>query len=247
MCRHLAYLGPPLPIGRVVFDAPHSLCLQAARPRLQADGDSNPDGFGWGWYPDERTRYGQPSRFRDARPIWADAAFAARAAQTRSRCFLASVRSATPGYPVEERCTQPFTAGPYLFSHNGAVENFERVRAKLADQLDSLGAPPDVQAPVDSAFVFGLALARWRRGMGLAEGLADVVDTLIGITGGRFNLLATDGRSLAGTTCGESLFLGDGLGVALASEPFDGSPGWQPVPPYSVVSVEPDRVVTSRL
>lgn len=241
MCRHLAYLGPPASVAELVFDAPHSLCDQAVRPQLQRNGTSNPDGFGFGWYADGELT---PSTFRDARPIWSDAAFAASAADARGHCYLAACRLATPGFPVETRCTQPFASGPYLFSHNGAIERLDRVRDKLGHELDDLDDldVPDVQAPVDSAFVFGLALARWRRGMGLAEGLADVVATLAGVTGGRINLLASDGHALAGTTHGESLFLGDGLGVVLSSEPCDGLPGWQRIPPGSVVAADTERV-----
>jgi L-histidine N-alpha-methyltransferase len=33
MCRHLAYLGPPAPLSRWLFDAPHALARQAWAPR----------------------------------------------------------------------------------------------------------------------------------------------------------------------------------------------------------------------
>ena len=33
MCRHLAYLGPPLPVRDLVFDAPHALVHQGRAPR----------------------------------------------------------------------------------------------------------------------------------------------------------------------------------------------------------------------
>jgi gamma-glutamyl hercynylcysteine S-oxide hydrolase len=52
MCRHLAYLGPPLPLSRLLFDPPHSLCHQSWAPRdMRGGGTINADGFGVGWWP----------------------------------------------------------------------------------------------------------------------------------------------------------------------------------------------------
>jgi gamma-glutamyl hercynylcysteine S-oxide hydrolase len=52
MCRHLAYLGPPLPLAALLFDPPHSLVEQSFAPRdMRGGGRINADGFGVGWYP----------------------------------------------------------------------------------------------------------------------------------------------------------------------------------------------------
>lgn len=51
MCRHLAYLGPPVPLSALLFDPPHSLSRQSWAPRdMRGGGTINADGFGVGWY-----------------------------------------------------------------------------------------------------------------------------------------------------------------------------------------------------
>ena len=51
------------------------------------------------------------------------------------------------------------------------------------------------------------------------------------VGGGRLNLLAVDGRSIAGTTYGERLFvLEKESGTCVASEPYDDDPDWFEVP-----------------
>ena len=45
MCRHLAYLGNPVPLAQLLFDAPHALARQAWAPRdMRGGGTVN----GWG-------------------------------------------------------------------------------------------------------------------------------------------------------------------------------------------------------
>ncbi|MCL2553332.1 MAG: class II glutamine amidotransferase, partial [Actinomycetia bacterium] len=46
MCRHLVYLGPPVPLARLLTEPPRGLYEQAWRPRRQRHGTVNADGFG---------------------------------------------------------------------------------------------------------------------------------------------------------------------------------------------------------
>ena len=50
MCRHLAYVGAPAPLGDWLVDAPHGLVDQARAPRWQTSGKDNPDGYGVAWW-----------------------------------------------------------------------------------------------------------------------------------------------------------------------------------------------------
>ncbi|MZE74212.1 class II glutamine amidotransferase, partial [Streptomyces sp. SID5789] len=50
MCRHLAYVGPEEPLGRLLVAPPHGLYRQSWAPRHQRYGTVNADGFGVGWY-----------------------------------------------------------------------------------------------------------------------------------------------------------------------------------------------------
>ena len=77
-----------------------------------------------------------------------------------------------------------------------------------------------------------------------AEALADTIVALnaAGVTG-KFNFLLTDGRVIAATAAGHTLYYRQvGGGVTVASEPTDDDPGWIVVPGGSVVSAVPRRV-----
>ncbi|HZC25691.1 MAG TPA: ergothioneine biosynthesis protein EgtC, partial [Actinopolymorphaceae bacterium] len=176
----------------------------------------------------------EPVRYRRSVSMWSDQSFASLAPTVESGCVLAAVRSATPGFPCEESGAAPFTHGRWLFSHNGVLNDFRLAHKALRD---ASAWTPDALAPVDSALLFGLAVAHWEAGASLGEGLARVVAQVAAVGGGRLNLLACDGRSLAATTYGDTLFVREAGGVILASEPYDNAPGWQAVPPRSLVEV----------
>ncbi|SDS89111.1 ergothioneine biosynthesis protein EgtC [Actinopolymorpha singaporensis] len=242
MCRHLGYLGRPRTLQELVLDPPYSLGVQAYAPRRQEHGTINVDGFGVGWYTSRRP---EPVRYRRAQPMWADQSFASLAPTVDAGCVVAAVRSATPGYPSEESGAAPFTHGHWLFSHNGALGDLALARKALRDEVAWV---PDALAPVDSALLFGLALARWEGGSSLGEGLARVTREVAELGGGRLNLLAGDGDRIAGTTYGDTLFVHESAdGVRLASEPCDDDPAWAPVPPRSLVEVDRHGVVVTSL
>src|SRR2546423_1706427 len=122
MCRFVAHLGPRVTLEDLLLAPPHSLLRQSWAPRNQTHGTVTADGFGVGWYAfDVRP---EPARYRSVRPMWADRSFASMAGVVSSTAVLAAVRSATPPSPVEETGAPPFTAGPWLFAHNGAVDGF---------------------------------------------------------------------------------------------------------------------------
>ena len=76
MCRHLAYLGPPVSLAELVLDPPHSLLRQSYAPKdMRGGGTVNADGFGIGWFPARRP--GRPARrYRRSVPMWTDASLA---------------------------------------------------------------------------------------------------------------------------------------------------------------------------
>jgi len=232
MCRHLAWLGAPRTLADLVLEGECSLLVQSYAPQEQRFGTVNADGFGAGWYVPTRA---EPVRYRRAQPIWTDASFASLAGTVASGCVLAAVRSAGVGTPVEETATAPFTAGRWLFSHNGRVEDVAAARRLLpADR-------PEVESAVDSAVLWALVLHRLRAGEGMAGALAGVVTEVAGRAGGRLNLLATDGEQLVATRCGDTLYVNPCPdGVLVASEPTLQGDGarWTPVPDGCVVVAE---------
>jgi len=230
VCRHLAYLGAPRTLESLVVTPPHSLYEQSWAPASQRHGTVNVDGFGVGWYADRAA----PVRYRRAQPIWTDASFASLAPTISTTCAVAAVRSATAGMSPDESAAAPFTEDRWLFSHNGRLQDWPTARkALLMDAADV----PDTRAGVDSALLFGLALARWQAGASLADGLAETARTVLDHGGGRLTMLAADGRSVAAVVVGEPVhLLEDADAVMIASEPHDDSPGWHEIPDLTVVS-----------
>src|SRR4051812_13540450 len=132
MCRHLAYLGPPVPLADLLVAPPYGLLRQSWAPREQAYGVVNADGFGVGWYASGDP---VPARYRRAVPMWTDASFADVARVTRGGAVLAAVRSATVGMSLDEAAAAPYTDGRWLFSHNGRVDGWPDSLAALSAAL----------------------------------------------------------------------------------------------------------------
>jgi glutamine amidotransferase len=241
MCRHLAYLGPPVSLRSLLIDPSHGLYRQSWAPRLQRYGTVNADGFGVGWYADGDP---VPARYRRGIPIWGDPSLPDIARVTRSGAVLAAVRSATAGMATGESAAAPFGSGPWLFSHNGVLHGWpddgwgKSVRETGPDLL------PAMEAVTDSAYLWALVLGRLRDGLGPAEALAATVAAVQDAGGrGRLNFLLTDGRSIAATSYGDTLFYrDDGDSVTVASEPSDESPGWTAVSDGQLLAAVPGKV-----
>lgn len=234
MCRHLAWLGPPRTLHDLVLAPEHGLLAQSWAPRRQRHGTVNVDGFGLGWYAAARD---EPVRYRRAQPIWTDASFASLAPTVSAGCAVAAVRSATVGTSADESAAAPFTAGRWLLSHNGRLEDWSGARKALGERAADV---PDARTGVDSALLFGLAVARWQGGADLAEGLVGATHDLLAHGGGRLTTLAADGGELAAVVCGEPLWWRrEHGGVVVASEPHGDDAGWAEVPDRTVVRVRP--------
>lgn len=239
MCRHLAFLGPPTSLAELLLAPEHGLLTQAWAPRRQRNGTMNADGFGAGWYaPGDPV----PARYRRAVPMWADSSFADVARVTASRAVLAAVRSATPGTTPDEAAAAPYTDGRWLFSHNGRVDGWPESVEGLAASLPAVRLL-GLEARVDSALLWALVQDRLAAGSSAPEALAAVVEDVSARTTGRFNLLLTDGTTIAATAAGDTLcWRRDGSGTVVASEPSDDGPGWHHVPDGSVLTATREHV-----
>jgi len=247
MCRHLAYVGPPVTPVDWLLDAPNSLLRQSWAPQRQTHGVVNADGFGLGWYP---TAEAEPIRHRGATPVWQDETFAELARSQPASCLLASVRSATAGTGFGAAAAMPFRHGRFLFSHNGALAGWPEAAAPLAAGLDVVRLLR-LDAPTDAALLWALVAEMLDRGVPPVKAVADVVRRALGSCGGRLNLLVTDGRQVVATAAGASLAVradvhGDAGGALVASEPVDDHPGWREVPDGHLVhATARDLVVTA--
>ena len=244
MCRHLGYLGPPVPLTNLLFTPAHALATQAWAPRdMRGGGTVNADGFGVGWWPPGAAA---PIRYRSAMPIWTDAALPSLAAATSAGAVLAAVRSATTGLPVVETAAAPFTDGRWLFSHNGVVRGWPSALAAQARDLpveDLL----TLDAPTDSATLWALVRAKLRAGEPAAKAVATVVtEVAAAAPGSRLNLLLTDGNQMIATTFGHALSVRSRRdSMLISSEPLDPGPAWRPVPDgHLVVATAAEAEIT---
>ena len=248
MCRHVAHLGRPTSLADLLLAPEHGLLRQSWAPREQRHGTVNADGFGVGWYPqlEGGASRAEPARYRRNVPMWADPSFASFAGVVWSTCVLAAVRTATVGQPLDESACAPFLLpSGVLLSHNGAVPDVASALGRLVPS-SALAA---VGSTVDSAFVAAVVAARLAAGDPLPAALAAAVRlTADRAPEARLNLLATDGRTVAATTWGDTLVVRAAGGAAVvASEPSDDGDGWQRVPDRSLVTVTVDGVAVAPL
>jgi glutamine amidotransferase len=233
MCRHVAYLGPPLALAELLHDAPHGLVHQARYPRRQTSGTANPDGYGVAWYEPGDPR---PRRHRSTTPIWADDELRAIARAVRAPAVLGAARLASPGSPVEISGNAPFVADRYAFSLNGVVDGWTD---GIAPELRALVSPRRAAAitgATDTETLFAITLDRLDQGASLLDALTAVVALVGSRTTGRLNVLLTDGATVAASADGNSLFALERDGsVLVASEPIDDDPRWAAVPDRSVL------------
>ena len=239
MCRHTCWLGRPRTLQELLVDPKHALLRQSWEPRRQTHGVVNADGFGVGWFSDERR---EPARYRRAVPMWADPSFLSLAGVVRSGCVLGAVRSATVGGPGGEEACAPFLLpNDVLISHNGAVPVDVLAPTVPSAELARIGST------VDSAFVAALVGARLDAGLPAA--ITSVVrDVGARAPSARLNLLATDGTSVVASAWGDTLFwrVVPG-GVVAASEPSDDEDGWTEVPDRSLLVLTPDSASVEEL
>ncbi|MGW1729825.1 ergothioneine biosynthesis protein EgtC [Streptomyces sp. AM2-3-1] len=244
MCRHIAYLGPPVALGELLTRPPHALVRQSWEPRRQKYGTVNADGFGVGWYADGDP---VPGRYRRQGPIWADESFDDLARVVRSSALLAAVRDATERDADGEAAAAPLAAGRLLFSHNGAVKGWPGSLAPLAATL-----PPaellSLAARCDSALIWALVRHRVADGDDVPQAVADTVrEVSEAAPGSRLNLLLTDGTTIVATAWGDTLwYLAEpGHRTVVASEPYDDDPHWREVPDRTLlVATRADVLLT---
>jgi glutamine amidotransferase len=245
MCRLLGYFGPPIELHGLIYGPSHGLEQQSWAPRRQIHGTINADGWGIGWY--DRSVQPEPARYRTTTPLWADQNFASVAPMLVSECVVAAVRDASPGMPVDQSSTAPFSADHWLFAHNGLVEGF---RSGVGTELRRSLTPrreAGILGGSDSEVLFALLLDRLDKGLPVVDAIRDVVAEVRTIAGGRLNLLVSDGSSTIASRAGDTLFVWTddtptGPITLIASEPLDDDGDWIEVPDDTLVIASRDRV-----
>ena len=186
----VAYLGEPeVTLSSLVLEPEHSLLVQSYAPKEMMSGVVNADGFGVGWY--VPWSGDEPAVYHSNSPLWSDRSFAGIAPKIRARTILAAVRSATPGLPVEESGVPPFASGPFMFAHNGAIENFRhaamrRLRDALSDESYAR-----LLGTTDSETIFAGLLDRLSEAPGDLAGATTETVRHVSTVCGRLNVRAT--------------------------------------------------------
>jgi glutamine amidotransferase len=265
MCRFVAYLGPVIPLARVVSEPEHSLIVQSYRPVEMTSGTVNADGFGVGWY--NRALDPTPCVYTSISPIWSDRNLPGLSKHIASDCIFANVRSATPGQAVDQSNCQPFAYRQLLFMHNGYIENFRvtlmrQIRTTLRDEYYNA-----VAGSTDSEHIFALVLNALHGQVVMLDTLVAALHTAIvqlaewaDERGVRLalNCVMTDGELLvasrfANKGSAPSLYLAKSpdffpqAGV-VASERLWAGEAWAPVPENTILGFDASlNVRSSRL
>ncbi|ROO85828.1 glutamine amidotransferase [Actinocorallia herbida] len=237
MCRHFVWLGVERTVEDLVLKPAYGLPRQADRPRWQHIDLINRDGFGIGWFAAD----GHAVTYRRTGPFEADPDFPAFAAEVRGTCVVGAARGASPGMPIEEAATAPFTNGKALLSLNG------HLNVALATHLHDPSYVPE--STCDAAFLAQLLWQRLDAGTALVAAVPDLVrDIAANDSNACLNLLATDGSVVVATTWGETLCYREAPeGVIVASEPHDYEPHWVTVPDRHLLIATPTGVKVTAL
>ena len=169
MCRWLAYSGSPIALDTFLLEPEHSLIDQSLHARMGAQ-TTNGDGFGLGWYDDDR----KPALYRSIIPAWNDQNLRELAAHVSSGLFLAHIRAST-GTAVQQTNCHPFRHDRWLWMHNGVIRGFSAIKRELI-----LAVAPDLFASIegstDSELMFYLALS-----LGMDDDPVAAVERMVGL------------------------------------------------------------------
>ncbi len=248
MCRLLAYLGQPIPLENLVLKPEHSLVVQSYQPRELEVALLNADGFGFGWHHPDDLR-AEPFVYRNVLPIWNDGNLSHLCRYIQARSFLANIRSATPGLPLDFSNCQPFSHGPLLFVHNGYIDKFRQTLYRPMRELIGDKAYQNIYGLTDSEHIFALIthLLEVDPQLALHHAVEKAIDMIQSLATGysvRVSgvIIIGDGQQLVAARFDNQAkapsfyLLQQSQGIILASEPlFSGD--WVPVPQSHSVTV----------
>lgn len=155
MCRFVAYLGSPILADDLLYKPRYSLISAQSINAGEMSAQVNGDGFGIGWYAPDLDA--EPCVFRSIKPAWSDQNLRNLSKKIQAPSMFAHIRAASPGMPVEEYNSHPFTSGQLMFMHNGMIGGFKEIRRSLLRRLNDV-AYDAISGSTDSEHLFGLIL-----------------------------------------------------------------------------------------
>lgn len=252
MCRVSAYLGTEISLDEFLLRPPRNLIEQAIAPRELVYARVNGDGYGIGWYANDDA----PAVYLNPAPIWTDPNLPYLARTLRSDLWLANVRSASKGNPVNHANTQPFHDREILFLHNGYIENFHLdIRPRIIDSItpESMAL---IRGNTDSEYLFALLhdMLDSDEDMSVDQALVALLarlDDWLEHREALLNFIVSDGGLIyavrhAVNHASPSLYYSTDNalfpdGQIVASEALDEGDDWRAIPEHAILILDPDN------
>jgi len=244
VCRLLGYGGAPLMVGKLLADPPHSLIVQSYQPKEMTAGLLNADGFGLAWY--DRSKSDHPFTYRSELPIWNDINLPSLQRYIVSDCFIAGIRSATPGQGVGIHNCPPYTFRQFCFIHNGFIENFRHslyrpLRSLLKDEFYHA-----IHGSTDSEHIFALLMQFYDAQPDLVKALHATIETVLDLSAqygvrSALNVIVSDGHVLVAGRYASAeplpslYYLTKEDHSIVASEPLWEGDDWQSCRPHATI------------
>lgn len=252
MCRIAAYLGEPIALGKLLLEPPHSLQVQSWAPRELKYAKINADGYGFAWYGDDN----RPAVYVNPAAIWTDPNLPHLAHTLVSDLWVASIRSATAGIPVNHANTQPFADDELLFDHNGLVDDFHTgLLPAILAELDPRYLA-SIRGNTESEYLFAVLrqILANDPDLSMEAALAELMQRLEDWADGSrclLNIVVSDGERLyaarhaLGDDCPSLYYTADDEmfpnGQLIASEPLTASTFWQTVPEHQILILDSEQ------
>ncbi|MGB4191838.1 MAG: class II glutamine amidotransferase [Rickettsiales bacterium] len=201
MCRFVAYIGEEaLLIANLLVNPKNSLVKQSK----SAHNDQhrvNADGFGMAWYNFKVNN--EPAIFKSIQPAWNDSNLISLSKTIESKCFMGHIRASTIG-DVSNRNCHPFFYKEYTMVHNGTIDNFNKIRRSLMEQLSDEFFL-SIKGNTDSECLFFLIMEYVHSGSGmpLAEAIKKAFEWINNAQdeadSSRLNIVITNGKEMIAT------------------------------------------------
>lgn len=165
MCRLFGF--------RSVLESGVHQSLVSADNAIIDQSDRHPDGWGVAYY-----KMGSPHVIKMDKKAKGSRLFEKVSGVVSSKTVLAHLRKSTVG-SLGPLNTHPFQFGPWVFAHNGHVENFAQVRPQFLEKVHE-DLRPFLLGDTDSELLFLLLLTHLRQEKGFEEGVVST-QTLISV------------------------------------------------------------------
>ena len=162
MCRVLGYLGHPVSLEGVLYDADSALVRQSYSPRMM-DAFLNLAGFGMAAWDDLSLHVDEPFTYRVPTMPGFDRNLRGICRKLAPTCVLAHVRGVTwgSGEIISDLNLHPFQfpGAKVVMAHNGHLRNFDAMRYDLLEYLRP-GLSQHIAGTTDSEWIYALLLSQ---------------------------------------------------------------------------------------